>query len=208
MIGRPQRATRSMPKSSVLPISVLCIAVPVLAQTPAPGGTYAVRLLPPEVALKAVLAAPAEWRKRGYQVAVAAVDRAGVPQALLRDRFAGPHTPRTAIDKAWTAVSFRVDTLALAQQTQPGQPGSGIRHLPHVVTRASRPFATTSTSGAPRAESDGADAANTRRTHGLRFGASRWCGGPRHDRLHVLAAAARKVRGCARRLTAAVEGHA
>jgi uncharacterized protein GlcG (DUF336 family) len=30
-------------------------------------------------------------------------------------------------------VSFRTDTLELATITQPGQPSSGIRHLPRVV---------------------------------------------------------------------------
>jgi uncharacterized protein GlcG (DUF336 family) len=98
-----------------------------------PAGTFVTRSLTPETALKAVSAALGECRKRGYQVAVAAVDRAGVVQALLRDRFAGAHTPDTAIGKAWTAVSFRTDTLALAQQTQPGQASSGIRNLPRVV---------------------------------------------------------------------------
>jgi uncharacterized protein GlcG (DUF336 family) len=98
-----------------------------------PAGTFITRSLTPETALKAVSAALGECRKRGYQVAVAAVDRAGVVQALLRDRFAGAHTPDTAIGKAWTAVSFRTDTLALAQQTQPGQASSGIRNLPRVV---------------------------------------------------------------------------
>ena len=122
-----------MPKLIHLPISAVFMAVPAAAQTPAPAGTFSVRQLTPEVALKAVTAALAECRKRGYQVAVAAVDRAGVTQALLRDRFAGAHTPDTAVNKAWTAVSFRVDTLALAQQTRPGQPGSGTRHLPRVV---------------------------------------------------------------------------
>ncbi len=104
-----------------------------LAQSGASAGTFVIRSMTPETALKAVTAALAECRKRGYQVAVAAVDRSGVVQALLRDRFAGAHTPDTAVGKAWTAVSFRTDTLALAQQTQPGQPGSGIRQLPRVV---------------------------------------------------------------------------
>jgi uncharacterized protein GlcG (DUF336 family) len=47
-------------------------------------------------------------------VAVAVVDRGGNVQALLRDRFAGPHTPETAIRKAWTANSFRQSTAELA----------------------------------------------------------------------------------------------
>ncbi|HYS13680.1 MAG TPA: heme-binding protein [Burkholderiaceae bacterium] len=122
-----------MLKLTYLSSSLLLAALPALAQTPAPASTYTVRLLTPETALKAVSAALADCRKRGYQVAVAVVDRAGVTQALLRDRFAGAHTPDTAVGKAWTAVSFRTDTLALAQQTQPGQPSAGVRHLPRVV---------------------------------------------------------------------------
>lgn len=106
----------------------------VLAATAtAQSGTYALRQLTPEAALKATRAALEDCRKRGYQVAVAVVDRGGVAQAMLRDRFAGPHTPDTAVGKAWSAVSFRTDTLELAKLTQPGQPSSGVRDLPRVV---------------------------------------------------------------------------
>jgi uncharacterized protein GlcG (DUF336 family) len=96
-------------------------------------GTFTVRHLLPETAMKATRAALEDCRKRGYQVAVAVVDRSGVAQAMLRDRFAGPHTPRTAIGKAWTAVSFRTNTLEFAAETQPGKAASGIRQLPKVV---------------------------------------------------------------------------
>jgi len=96
-------------------------------------GTFAIRHLTPEAAQKAVSAALEDCRKRGYQVAVAVVDRSGVVQALMRDRFAGPHTPDTAIGKGWTAMSFRTDTTELLKITQPGQPSSGIRNLPRVV---------------------------------------------------------------------------
>jgi uncharacterized protein GlcG (DUF336 family) len=96
-------------------------------------GTHSVRHLLPETALKAARAALEDCRKRGYQVAVAVVDRGGVPQAMLRDRFAGPHTPDTAIGKGWTAVSFRSNTLEFAAETQPGKPSSGIRMRPNVV---------------------------------------------------------------------------
>lgn len=95
--------------------------------------TYTQRLLTPETALKATLAALEDCRKRGYQVAVAVVDRAGVAQTMLRDRFAGPHTVNTAISKGYTAVSFRVDTLELSKQTQAGSPSSGVRAIPNVV---------------------------------------------------------------------------
>ena len=95
--------------------------------------TYNVKILTPETALKAAQAALKKCRDGGYQATVAVVDRMGVVQVLLRDRFAGPHTPATATAKAWTAVSFRATTLELDELSQPGRPSAGIRHLPGVV---------------------------------------------------------------------------
>ena len=108
---------------------LLMFAASALAQS----GTYAARLLTPETALKATQAAFENCRKRGYQVTVSVVDRAGVAQTMLRDRFAGPHTVQTAINKGYTAISFRTDTLELEKQTRPGMPSAGVRDLPNVV---------------------------------------------------------------------------
>lgn len=72
-------------------------------------------------------------RKAGFQIAVAVVDRSGVPQVVLRDRYAGAHTPDTATRKAWTAASFNTDTLALADTTQAGKPQSGVRNVTHAL---------------------------------------------------------------------------
>ena len=77
-------------------------------------------VLSPEAALEIALASRADCRAKGFQVAVAVVDRMGVPQVMLRDRFAGPHTPDTAQRMAWTAVSFRTDTLELANASRAG----------------------------------------------------------------------------------------
>jgi uncharacterized protein GlcG (DUF336 family) len=95
--------------------------------------TFETRSLTPETALSAARAALEACRKSGYQTAVAVVDRSGVTQAFLRDRFAGAHTERVAIDKAWTAASFRIPTSDLAAQTQVGQPMSGLRSAPRVL---------------------------------------------------------------------------
>ncbi|HZM35807.1 MAG TPA: heme-binding protein [Burkholderiales bacterium] len=95
--------------------------------------TFAVRLLTPETAQKAAQAALAKCRSGGYQVAVAVVDRMGVVQVMLRDRFAGPHTPDMASAKAYSAVSFRTNTSELADATQAGSPQSGVRHRPNVA---------------------------------------------------------------------------
>ena len=84
-------------------------------------------------AQRAAQAAFDRCSKDGYTVTVAVVDRGGQPLALLRDNLAGSHTVNTAIGKAATAVSFRVDTAEVATQTQAGRPQSGIRSLPNIV---------------------------------------------------------------------------
>jgi uncharacterized protein GlcG (DUF336 family) len=106
----------------------LCAAFAANAQA-----TFSVKILTPETALKAAQAALKSCRDRGFQVSVAVVDRMGVVQVLLRDRFAGPHTPDMAAAKAYTAVSFRTNTTELAEASQPGRPSSGIRHRPGVA---------------------------------------------------------------------------
>ena len=95
--------------------------------------TYALRSITPEAALRAARAALATCAKNGHQVAVAVTDRAGSALVMLRDRHAGPHTPATATGKAWTALTFKLDTLAFARATLPGEASSGIRQLPGVV---------------------------------------------------------------------------
>ena len=112
----------------------LALALPAFAPSAyAQDATYTVRMLAPETALAAAQAALKKCRDSGWQVAVAVVDRAGVAQVILRDRYAGAHTPRTAAGKAWTAASFRTSTTELARMSQPGQPQSGIRNLPRAV---------------------------------------------------------------------------
>ena len=124
--------------------------------------TYTVKLMTPETALKAAQAALKQCRDGGFQVAVAVVDRGGVTQVVLRDRFAGPHTVAMAVDKAWTAVSFRTPTGDLAMATQPGSPQSGIRNRPRVAAVAGGLLIESGgalvggigVSGAPRGDSD------------------------------------------------------
>jgi uncharacterized protein GlcG (DUF336 family) len=112
-----------MSPKAFLVLSLLLCAPPAFAQD----ATFQTRSLTPETALTAARAALEACRKQNYQVAVAVVDRAGVTQVLLRDRYAGPHTVEVAADKAWTAASFRTATTALAAETQPGRPASGLR---------------------------------------------------------------------------------
>lgn len=91
---------------------------------------YTFRTLSIESASKAAWAALQRCRGKGYSVAVAVVDRGGNVQALLRDRLAGPHTPETAIRKAWTANSFRQSTSDLAVMLQKGVIPHQVQHNP------------------------------------------------------------------------------
>ncbi len=144
---------------------MLAALLPFVSTLPAAqSGTFSTRLLTPETALKATLAALEDCRKRGSQVAVAVVDRSGVAQAMVRDRFAGPHTVSTAINKGYTAISFRIDTLELAKQTQSGLPSSGVREIANVVAvgggvliqAGGATLAAIGVSGAPSGEADDA----------------------------------------------------
>ena len=122
------------------------------------------RQLTPETAVEITQAALKACREAGFQVAVTVVDRMGVAQAMVRDRFAGPHTPETALRKAWTAVSFRTDTLSMSDVTKAGSPQAGARFITNAlmigggvpVTAAGFIVAGVGVSGAPGGAEDDA----------------------------------------------------
>jgi uncharacterized protein GlcG (DUF336 family) len=144
-------------------VVALALSAPLALAQPA-SGTFTSKSLTPETALAAARAALESCRKAGYQVGVAVVDRAGLPQVFLRDRYAGAHTVQVAVDKAWTAASFRLPTTALAAETQAGKPMSGLRGQPRVVAAggglvieaAGSVLGAIAVSGAPGGEADDA----------------------------------------------------
>ena len=96
-------------------------------------GILEFRSLSLDVAKKAAWGAINDCRKKGYSVAVAVVDRGGNLQVLFRDQYAVPHTPETAIRKAWTANSFRQNTSELAGFFQQGQIPNQVQHNPSAL---------------------------------------------------------------------------
>lgn len=107
-----------------LALGVLAAMAVRAAEAPATFGTVS---LTPETAMRAAQGALEACRRAGHQAGVAVVDRSGVLQAFVRDRYAGAHTVDVALRKAWTAASFKIGTGALAAETQAGKPMSGIR---------------------------------------------------------------------------------
>lgn len=96
-------------------LGVVCFAIVTsIASATESSALYTYRSLSVDLASQAAWGAIKDCRNKGYSVAVAVVDRGGNLQALLKDQFAGPHTPETAIRKAWTANSFRQSTADLA----------------------------------------------------------------------------------------------
>jgi len=147
-----------MDRKTIVMVATLGFAGASLAQQ----GVFQTKSLTPETALSAAKAAMEFCRKQGYQVAVAVVDRAGLAQVVLRDRFAGAHTLDVASNKAWTAASFRTPTTALAAETQAGKPLSGLRNLPRflavggglVIESGGAVLGAIGVSGAPGGEAD------------------------------------------------------
>ena len=112
--------------SRLLIAALVCLIAPLQADEHA---LFSTQSLTPETAMKAATVALEKCRADGYQVAIAVVDRMGNMQVMIRDRFAGAHTPDTARRKAWTATSFRTNTTDLLDITAPGKPQSGVRQI-------------------------------------------------------------------------------
>jgi len=123
---------------NIIDARVLASLVALVAAAPAvpAEATFSTRSLNVDAALKAATAALDACRAGGYQVGVAVTDRSGVLQVYLRDRFAGAHTVEMAVNKAWTAASFRISTAALAAETKADKPAAAIRQLPRVAALA------------------------------------------------------------------------
>ncbi len=109
--------------------AAIAIGQTAAAQDADNGALVTFKTMKPEIALKLAQATLTHCRDAGYQVAVTVVDRSGLVQVVLRDRFAGPHTIETSRRKAWTAASFRTDTLSFADVTKAGEALNGIRHV-------------------------------------------------------------------------------
>ena len=122
-LAKKETQKTTMSPTLVYAFGLLAVAGQALAQEP----VFSTKALTPETALTAARAALESCRKQGFQVAVAVVDRSGMTQVLLRDRFAGAHTVEVASNKAWTSASFRASTATMAVETQAGKPQSGIR---------------------------------------------------------------------------------
>jgi uncharacterized protein GlcG (DUF336 family) len=106
-----------------------------LAATPALADDVIVtHRLSAALANQAVVAAVEACAKQGYGETVVLVDADGVRQAVLRGDKTGAHGLDSAFDKAYTAATFKADTLSLSERakTVPGF-AALFTQLPHLI---------------------------------------------------------------------------
>jgi len=99
--------------SPLLTLAALIVA----AHAPAQAQAVATeKQLPLALALEAAQATLDQCRKDGFRVSVTVLNNAGQPKVLLREDGTGPHTADTSRRKAYTALTFRAPTTALAKR--------------------------------------------------------------------------------------------
>ena len=76
------------------------------------------RVLTATTANQLAVAAETFCRKKGYQVAVAVVDRFGNLLAFLRNPLSGAHTIPVAQNKAYTAATLQGSTMELGKRVE------------------------------------------------------------------------------------------
>jgi uncharacterized protein GlcG (DUF336 family) len=85
------------------------------------------------LANEAVAEAVGACAKQGYHVTAVLLDDSGKHQAILRGDGADIHTLDSAEMKAYTAVSFRTDTIDIVERAKKGEPPSAIAKDPKMI---------------------------------------------------------------------------
>ena len=89
--------------------------------------------IPAALAAEAASEAVAACAKQGYRETAYVLDADGATIAALRGDGAGIHTLDSAHDKAYTSVSFKSDTIALAERAKGEDSIAPLAKLPHVM---------------------------------------------------------------------------
>jgi uncharacterized protein GlcG (DUF336 family) len=95
--------------------------------------TLSTHRIPAVLAAEAASEAVAACAKQGYHETAVVLDADGAIIAVLRGDGAGIHTIDSAHDKAYTSVSFKTDTLALAERAKGEDSIAPLAKLPHVL---------------------------------------------------------------------------
>jgi uncharacterized protein GlcG (DUF336 family) len=114
-------------------ITLATAAAPLIGASSSHADALVTHRIPAALAAEAVTEAVASCAKQGYRETAVVLDADGAVIATLRGDGAGIHTLDSAHDKAYTAVSFKSDTLALADRAKGDGPIATLGKLPHVL---------------------------------------------------------------------------
>jgi uncharacterized protein GlcG (DUF336 family) len=89
--------------------------------------------IPAALAAEAASETVAACARQGYHETAQVVDADGVIIATVRGDGVGAHSLDSALDKAYTAASFKNDTLALAERAKGEDSIAPLAKLPHVM---------------------------------------------------------------------------
>jgi uncharacterized protein GlcG (DUF336 family) len=112
---------------------LLMAGAPLIGITASHADALVTHRIPAALAAEAVSEAVASCAKQGYRETAVVLDADGAIIAALRGDGAGIHTLDSAHDKAYTAVSFKNDTLALADRAKGEGSLATLAKLPHVM---------------------------------------------------------------------------
>ena len=89
--------------------------------------------IPAALAAEAASETVASCARQGYRETAYVLDADGTTIVALRGDGAGIHTLDSAHDKAYTSVSFKSDTIALAERAKGEDSIAPLAKLPHVM---------------------------------------------------------------------------
>ena len=95
--------------------------------------TLAMHRIPAALAIEAASETVSACAKQGYHETALVLDADGATIVALRGDGAGIHTLDSAHDKAYTAVSFKNDTITLAERAKGEDSIAPLAKLPHVM---------------------------------------------------------------------------
>ena len=105
----------------------------VVAGATAVADTLSAHRIPLALAVEAASETVSACTKQGYRETAVVVDADGTTIVTLRGDGTGAHTLDSALDKAYTAVSFKNDTIALAERAKGEDSIAPLSKLPHVM---------------------------------------------------------------------------
>jgi uncharacterized protein GlcG (DUF336 family) len=99
-------------------------------------GLVSARRLSASLAAELAMATVTACAQKSYHVGAVVLDYSGVQQAALRGDGAAAQNVLNAIDKAYTAASFGMDTAELVERAKGGPVSSAFAKVPHLLLNA------------------------------------------------------------------------